>query len=686
MFGFMKSSRRYRIVTLGAAAAALVVPLGIAGSGTAQTRPTTDYALNEPVCPKPVAGQASCFVMRRVQVTQGTPGAIPYTPGAGSSTAGPTGGLTPGDLASAYSYSPTATGSGQTVAIVDAYNDPDINSNLQAFDSYYGLSTCSTTNGCFKVVNENGGTTLPPNDTSGWSVEESLDVETVHSVCESCKIVLLEANSPSNADLGTAEDEAITLGAAEVSNSYGEPESGADPTFQAAFDHPGVVIAASTGDDGYYDYDLLQAVDQPNFPASSPDVVAVGGTSLYLNSNGTRSSETVWNSNGPNDENGQAGASGGGCSTIFTAPTWQSTLSAWPDTACGSNRLVGDVSADADPNTGFDIYDTYGCCGIDGWATVGGTSLSSPIIASIYALAGGAHGASYPASTLYSNLGSTSLYDVTSGGNGWCDGENAATCGDPNTLGYGIVDCDYTASGALPPGDLACDAATGYDGPSGVGTPDGLGAFGTGTTSPAPSATTDAATKVASTTATLNGLVNPNGTDTHWYFEYGKTTSYGTDTPSVDAGSGTTGTPVSANIGDLLPSTTYHFQLVAYSANGTTDGGDLTLTTASSQKATKLAFSTEPPKNSPPNAKFPVAVSVETSTGAVVTSSSATVTLMISGGSPIRRLICTPANSVRATSGVASFSCSVNIAGSGYQLVALSPGLAGATSTAFTIT
>jgi subtilase family serine protease len=215
-------------------------------------------------------------------------------------TIGPAGGLTPGDLGTAYGLATTG-GHGQTVAIVDAYNDPNINADLQTFDSHYGLAACSTSNGCLRVVNQSGGTALPPNDTSGWSVEESLDVETVHSVCQGCKIILVEANSATNSDLGTAENKAVALGATEVSNSFGEPETNTSPAFQAAVNHPGVVITASAGDDGYYFYDQLAATNQPGIPAAYNTTVSVGGTSLYLGQTATRQSESAWNDNGPRD-------------------------------------------------------------------------------------------------------------------------------------------------------------------------------------------------------------------------------------------------------------------------------------------------------------------------------------------------------------------------------------------------
>ena len=476
-----------RRIAITVTMAAVCLQGGLALSGAASSAPaaaatTTEYAVDEPVCPQqPPAGQATCLAIRRVRVSETTPGAKPFVPGAGAATTGPAGGLTPSDLATAYNVSSTATGTGQTVAIVDAYNDPNINSDLQTFDTNYGLATCSTSDSCLTVVNQTGGSTPPADDTTGWSVEESLDVETVHSMCQNCKIILVEANSNSTSDLANAEDEAVALGANEVTNSFGGPET-ADSAYESYYNHPGTVITASAGDDGYYDYQEFAATNQANFPASSNTVVAVGGTSLFLNQNGTRSYETVWNDNGPKEYADEAlGASGGGCSTVFSAPSWQTTLSDWGSTACGGNRLDNDVSADADPITGFDIYDSYNCdgdCTPPSWATYGGTSLSSPIIASIFALAGGAQGASYPAATLYAHLGTSSLNDVTAGGDGWCDGEGAAQCGNPNALGDGILDCDYPASGSTPnPGDLACDAATGYDGPTGVGTPNGLGAF-----------------------------------------------------------------------------------------------------------------------------------------------------------------------------------------------------------------
>jgi subtilase family serine protease len=404
---------------------------------------------------------------------------------AGAAASGPAGGLTPAQLASAYAYSLQAGGSGQTIAIVDAYDDPNIEKDLGEFDSQYGLAPCTTANGCFTKVGQAGkATSLPAQDKEGWSVEISLDVEAAHGVCPSCKILLVEASSSTFEDLAAAVNTAVRLGASEVSNSYGGPEIGTEATEQAAYGHPGVVIAASTGDDGYYDWDVLNEgfvpPEMPSAPASLPSVVAVGGTTLQLNPDGTRQSETVWNRNGPEDAFGEfegraEGATGGGCSTLFRAEPWQQGLPSFATaTGCGSKRLAADVSAVGDPFTGFDIYDSYDCgtaCQGFGitkkgiWVTIGGTSLSSPIITALYALAGGGAGVRDPALTLYGHLGgSSSLYDVTEGGNGFCQAQ--AGC-HPNAS-HGQVDCE---------GTTACDAAIGYDGPSGVGTPDGLGLF-----------------------------------------------------------------------------------------------------------------------------------------------------------------------------------------------------------------
>ncbi len=463
-------------------APAIILFAVIAVPSSAQA--ATQYAIAKRLCHVPQGPHAAmCFVQERRFVKAGTKGAHQVKLAGGATkagTIGPAGGLTPSDLAAAYALNTTG-GAGQTVAIVDAYNDPNIDADLQTFDAQYGLAPCSVANGCLQIVGQTGSPdSLPPDDTTGWSVEESLDVQAVHSVCQGCKIILVEANSSNDVDLAAAENTAAALHATEINNSFGEPEPQASPGFAAAFNHPGIVVTAATGDDGYDSYDLLQGVNAPNIPSSSNTVVSVGGTSLYLTQNGTRSYETVWNTNGPKDVYEQAfgqplGAGGGGCSTVFPAQRWQSSLSVWGETGCGANRLAADVSAVSDPLTGFDIYDSYNAIqGAPGWATFGGTSLASPIVAAAYGLAGGAQGVSYPALTLYGHLASAN--DVTAGGNGWCAGMGAPQCGNPN-ISSSIVDCAFAADGSLAPGNRACTALAGYDGPTGVGTPNGLSMF-----------------------------------------------------------------------------------------------------------------------------------------------------------------------------------------------------------------
>lgn len=556
-----------------------------AGAATAASRRAvkqqTRYAKVRRICHAPRPRHASCLALKLTSARAGAAGALAYVPAAGASSKGPAGGLTPADLASAYSFSPTATGSGQTVAIVDAYDDPKIEKDLATFDSNYGLPACTAANGCFTKVGQTGSTSvLPPADTEGWSVEMALDVDTVRGVCQSCKILLVEANSEGDEDLAKAVNEAVALGADEVSNSYGSYE-GEEETPQeiAAYDHPGVVIVASAGDAGYFDWDEVEelepARERPDAPAAYPSVVAAGGTSLKLTGRGARKSETVWNDSGPPNSSGefrhvkQFSATGGGCSALFTAPAWQQTAAGWAASGCGTHRLSADVSAVADPYTGLDIYSSYnyGEGAETGWMTIGGTSLSSPLISALYALAGGSHGVSYPAETLYEHLGNSSaLFDVTQGGNGYCDGEAAAQCGEPAVNEQeGDVDCI---------GTTACDAASGFDGPSGVGAPIGLTAFGGPGIVKPPSAVTGKATEAAGGAAVLNGTVNPGGSEvTSCVFEYGPGTTLTLSVPCASSpGAGNEAVAVSAHITGLTPKTAYHFRLSASTAAATSTG------------------------------------------------------------------------------------------------------------------
>ncbi len=507
--------------------AALVVLVCLACAGPALGAPR-GYARVEPVCQPPRLDEASCFALARVRVPASqaaSPGVRPLAARPAALEFGPAEGLTPALLASAYGYDPNAGGSGETVAVVDAFNDPKMESDLAAFSSHYGLPSCTAETGCFRKVGQSGSAIeLPAEDANGWSVEESLDVEMVHSACPKCRILLVEAKNAALANLGASVRKAVELGAVAVSNSYGAPEQGAaGPLEGALFEHPGVVITAATGDYGYdWWVGPLPDPQTTNQPASMPGVVSVGGTTLTLNSEGKRASEVVWNGNGAeNAGHWQEGASGGGCSIFFEAPLWQRDAAGFGAAGCGTKRLSADVAAVADPLTGFDIYDTYNCgerCealkGTGEWSTIGGTSVSSPFIASLYALAGGAHGVSDPALTLYGHLGGSSLFDVTSGGNGYCDKAGAA-CGINAVFGERL-DCE---------GTTACNATSGFDGPSGVGAPASLSLF-----EPLlpKAAITPPAEAVAGTPATFSGSSSsdpyPGATRSYsWAFGDGQT-------------------------------------------------------------------------------------------------------------------------------------------------------------------
>jgi hypothetical protein len=470
---FSSSWHRW-MVGVGVAAAVSAAFVSVAQAATAHRAVVgTHYAKIVADCTAPSPGDDGCYALRRVSVSKGTTGAQRYVV-RDSYPVGPADGYTPSDLWSAYGLGTPASltaaggpGTGQTVGIVDAYDDPDIEADLGTFDAQYELPACTTANGCFEKVSQTGSRTALPAaaGASGWDGEIALDVETVHSVCPDCTALLVEANTASSSNLGTADNEAVALGATEVSNSYGGAEQSSS-SIQADYTHPGVVITASAGDNGYHNWTDQSLAAKANTPAAFPQTVAVGGTALQLNSDGSRASETVWNDEtGPSSAYGIDSATGGGCSALFTAQTWQSAASGYAAAGCAGHRLVADISAIGDPITGFDTYDSYtdGSQPASGWATTGGTSLSSPVVAAMFGLAGGAQGVSYPSQTLYSGLATDagSLYDVTGGGNGYCYG---ISCTPPASRD----DCDHTA---------ACDAEIGLDGPGGIGSPVGLAVF-----------------------------------------------------------------------------------------------------------------------------------------------------------------------------------------------------------------
>ncbi len=437
---------------------------------------------SQPVCAAVGPGQARCLAVRLVPQT-GAARAHNHPIGMSTRRAITAGraadgayGLTPADLHSGYNL-PAEASTQQTIALVDAYNDPKAEEDLEIYSKEFGLPLCTKANGCFEQLNQQGNASPLPVAEGGWSLEASLDIETAHAVCPNCKILLVEADSAADSDLEVAENTAVAAGATEVSNSYGGGEAeGQDPE-DAAFDHPGVVITASAGDAGYDNWDerVFEEIGaSAQYPASSPDVVAVGGTRLDL-VGGAWTGETVWNDGSTEAEGENGGVGGSGCSTNFTAPPWQQAVSDWSEVGCANKRAVADIAADADPYTGIAVYDTElytetgGGSTVLGWIPVGGTSVGSPIIAAIFALAGGAQGVDYPASTLYAHLGSNSLHDVTVGSNGLCSKEFDGATGESRcTVTEEEADCDSK---------LICVAHAGYDGPSGVGSPDGIGAF-----------------------------------------------------------------------------------------------------------------------------------------------------------------------------------------------------------------
>jgi len=476
---------------------------------------TVHYAVNRPLCPTPSNRHTlRCFAIARTNVRKGTPHAYEYTLAPGFLW-GPSGGYTPDLLASIYGYDADASTKGQLVAVIDWYADPAVRTELNTFDQQYKLPVETATS--FRVVNQAGkASPLPKADTS-TAGEIALDVQAVRGVCHTCRILLVEANGPTAADAAAAVNTAVRLGATEISNSYGVPEAATSSKVLAAYNHPGVVITASTGDQGWYGWTDINSNDDPNahsenaayFPSTDPFVVGTGGTRLYVNTDDeSRYAEYVWNDQGVADSewinySTNSGATGGGCSTLHAAPAWQSKTPNYADFGCDGKRSAADISAIGDPESGYSVYLEYGG---DGWTTIGGTSLSSPVVAAMYALAGGANGAAYPAATLYTNaaLHPASLYDIVNpvphydevggfvaGGNSWCGGAQLSDCesatdselqvNNPNVYNSGdYLDCSFPLTGmpsttALNP---QCNATAGFDGPSGVGAPSGgLGVF-----------------------------------------------------------------------------------------------------------------------------------------------------------------------------------------------------------------
>lgn len=314
------------------------------------------------------------------------------------------------DLQAAYKLPSAHRGQQQTIAIVDAYDDPHASADLAIYRKANHLPGCASLR-CLRTVNQHGGAS-PPKANAGWGLEESLDLDMASAICPFCRLILVEASSNSDRNLGLAVDEAARLGADVISNSYGGPEYNDEPALARHYDHPGIAITVSSGDNGF----------GVSAPAAYSTVIAVGGTSLYRSAAARGWSETAWQ------------FAGSGCSAYVAKPPWQK------DRLCGQ-RTVADTAAVADPDTPVAAYDTYRN---PGWVALGGTSVGAPLIAGVYALAGNAASVR-PGPYLYARH--RHLFDVTSGSDGICGGS------------------------------YLCTAGPGYDGPTGWGTPDGVGAF-----------------------------------------------------------------------------------------------------------------------------------------------------------------------------------------------------------------
>ncbi len=456
-----------------------------------------------------------------------------------STSLGDDGAYSPAYLQSAYNIASADAaahgGVGQVVGIVDADDDPSLLDNVNYYRTFFGLAPCATTTvsttatGCvMEKVNEYGQAAPLPASNVSWGVETSLDVEMVSAICPNCQILIVEASSASIADLGTAVNTAVSLGANVVSNSYGSseyPNENSDAL--AYFNHPGVPIVVASGDSGF----------GVQFPAASPTVVAVGGTTLIQNSNnGTRSgTETVWS------------GAGAGCSSYEPKPSWQH------DTGCAT-RTVADVAAVANPSTGVWVYDTFGKAG---FAIYGGTSVATPIISSMFALASNPTDTSFaPASFLYA--GSSDLFHVTSGTDGGC----------------GTYLCN------------AADSQSGYNGPTGLGTPGGspnsVSAFTAPSTTqsvatvPGPPTLSVATSGVNTLTFTFTAPTSDGGSALTGFDLFSATTPGAeSDVPIA-----TTSADVpSVTVSSLVGGTTYYFVATALNAVGASEhSGELSAT------------------------------------------------------------------------------------------------------------
>lgn len=302
----------------------------------------------------------------------------------------------PSQIKKAYGFDKLSnTGAGQTIAIVDAYGSPTIKNDVNTFNQQFGLSSAN-----IEVDYPQG---VPSTD-GGWALETALDVEWAHALAPDAKIMIIGTKSASISDLLSGIDYATNHGATVVSNSWGGSEFSSETSFDSHFNHSGIAYLASSGDSG----------NGSSWPAASPDVISVGGTTLQLTSTGTYGSETAWT------------GSGGGTSYYESIPNYQTN---WTNVV-GYERGLPDVALDADPNTGVYVYSSTRDQGQSGWFQVGGTSFSAPAWGALIALADQSRiqalSSTDALNAIYSTAGTTgssgyttNFHDITSGSNGY---------------------------------------------------------------------------------------------------------------------------------------------------------------------------------------------------------------------------------------------------------------------------